>query len=106
MQNEFINIAAHELRTPAQSILGYAELASTDPKLSKHDKQGLIEAIYRNSLRLQKLTKDILDVTKIEGNTLLLNKEVLNLNNVIAGVVLDFKTRTINIPNTITFKID
>ena len=57
MQKEFINIAAHELRTPAQSILGYAELASTNPKLTKHDEQGLIGAIYRNSLRLQKLTK-------------------------------------------------
>jgi signal transduction histidine kinase len=71
MQKDFINIAAHEVRTPAQSILGYGELASTDPNLSKHDKQGLIGAIYRNSLRLQKLTKDILDVTKIESNRLL-----------------------------------
>ena len=109
MQKEFINIAAHELRTPAQSILGYAELASTERKLTKHDKQGLIGAIYRNSLRLQKLTKDILDVTKIESNTLLLNKEVLNLNNLIASVVSDFKARTINVPKrklTITFKID
>jgi signal transduction histidine kinase len=109
MQKEFINIAAHELRTPAQSILGYAELASTNPKLTKHDEQGLIGAIYRNSLRLQKLRKDILDVTKIESNTLLLNKEVLNLNNLIASVVSDFKTRTINIAKcnvTITFKID
>ena len=109
MQKEFINIAAHELRTPAQSILGYAELAITDPKLNKHDKQGLIGAIYRNSMRLQKLTKDILDVTKIESNTLLLNKELLDLNDVIANIVLDFKTQRINMPKakvTITYKIN
>jgi two-component system, OmpR family, sensor histidine kinase VicK len=109
MQKEFINIAAHELRTPAQSILGYAELAITDPKLNKHDKQGLIGAIYRNSMRLQKLTKDILDVTKIESNTLLLNKELLDLNDVIANIVLDFKTQRINTPKakvTITYNIN
>jgi two-component system, OmpR family, sensor histidine kinase VicK len=98
MQKEFINIAAHELRTPAQSILGYAELASTDPELCKHDKQGLIDAIYRNAIRLQRLTRNILDVTKIESNTLQLNKEVLNLNDVISNVVSDLKIQTTDIP--------
>jgi signal transduction histidine kinase len=99
MQNEFINIAAHELRTPAQSILGYAELANTDPELSKHDKQGLLDAIYRNAIRLQRLTKNILDVTKIESETLQLNKEIINLNDVIANVVSDLKTQTTHILN-------
>ena len=97
MQKEFINIAAHELRTPAQSILGYAELASTDSELCKHDKQGLIDAIYRNAVRLQRLTRNILDVTKIETNTLQLNKEVLNLNDVISNVVSDLKMQTTDI---------
>ncbi|MFL6419870.1 MAG: sensor histidine kinase, partial [Nitrososphaeraceae archaeon] len=100
MQKEFINIAAHELRTPAQSILGYAELASTDPELCKHDKQGLIDAIYRNAIRLQRLTRNILDVTKIESNTLQLNKEVLNLNDIISNVVSDLKIQTTDIPKS------
>jgi signal transduction histidine kinase len=96
MQKEFINIAAHELRTPAQSILGYAELANANQELCKHDKLGLLDAIYRNAIRLQRLTKDILDVTKIESNTLQLNKELFNLNDVIAHVVSDLKTQTID----------
>jgi two-component system, OmpR family, sensor histidine kinase VicK len=94
MQKEFINIAAHELRTPAQSILGYAELAITDPELSKHDKQGFIDTIYRNAIRLYRLTKDILDVTKIESDTLQLNKELVNLNILIANIVLDVNRRS------------
>src|SRR5204863_3683557 len=93
---DFISIAAHELRTPAQAILGYAELASTDAELSKHDKQGFVDAIYRSALRLQRLTKDILDVTRIESHTLHLNKELLNLNNVIANIVLDVKRQNIS----------
>jgi signal transduction histidine kinase len=98
MQKEFINIAAHELRTPAQSILGYAELASSDPELCKHDKQGLIDAIYRNAIRLQRLTRNILDVTKIESNTLQLNKEILNLNDVISNVASDLTIQATDIP--------
>jgi two-component system, OmpR family, sensor histidine kinase VicK len=94
MQKEFINIAAHELRTPAQSILGYSELASTDPELSKYDIQGFLDAIHRNAIRLYRLTKDILDVTKIESDTLQLNKELVDLNNLIANIVLDFKTQS------------
>src|SRR5919197_4260292 len=94
MQKEFINIAAHELRTPAQAILGYAELASTDPELSKHDKQGFVDTIYRNAVRLHRLTKDILDVTRIESNTLQINKQLVNLNNVISNVVLDVKRQS------------
>ena len=95
MQKEFINIAAHELRTPAQSILGYAELAITDPEICKYDKQGFLDAIYRNATRLHGLTKDILDVTKIESNALHLNKELVDVNNVISSVVLDVKRQTI-----------
>jgi two-component system, OmpR family, sensor histidine kinase VicK len=94
MQKEFINIAAHELRTPAQSILGYAELANTDTELCKHDKHRFLDAIYRNAIRLQRLTKAILDVTKIESDTLQLNKELFNLNDVIANVVSDLKTHS------------
>jgi signal transduction histidine kinase len=94
MQKEFINIAAHELRTPAQSMLGYAELANTDTELCKHDKHGFLDAIYRNAIRLQRLTKAILDVTKIESDTLQLNKELFNLNDVIANVVSDLKTHS------------
>jgi signal transduction histidine kinase len=87
MQKEFINIAAHELRTPAQSILGYAELANTDPELCRHDKRGLINAIYTNAIRLQRLTRAILDVTKIESDALQLNKELFNLSDVMSIIV-------------------
>jgi two-component system, OmpR family, sensor histidine kinase VicK len=88
MQQEFINIAAHELRTPAQSILGYAELAKTDNEFT--DKP-FIDAIYRNAFRIQKLTKDILDVTRIESNTLSLNKIKFDLKEVILNVIEDTK---------------
>jgi signal transduction histidine kinase len=95
MQKEFINIAAHELRTPAQSVLGYAELMREDA-LHRQGNIGeaieAIEAIYRNAKRLQRLTNEILDVSRIEGQTLNLDKEVFNLDDLLLRIVEDYKS--------------
>jgi len=88
MQQEFINIAAHELRTPAQSILGYAELAKTEPQIEKQT-WSYIDGMHRNAFRIQKLTKDILDVTRIESDTLRLNKIKFDLKEIILNAIED-----------------
>ena len=88
MQKEFINIAAHELRTPIQPILGLAEvLSSKRGRIEQYNE--LIDAIIRNAKRLQRLTEDILDVTKIESNSLILNKQQFNLNDMITSAIND-----------------
>ncbi|HEX2107501.1 MAG TPA: ATP-binding protein [Nitrososphaera sp.] len=90
MQKEFINIAAHELRTPAQSILGYAELLQTDPGDQASD---MLKALTRNAYRLQALITDILDVARIEAGTLILEKETLNLIELINSAVSDAESQ-------------
>jgi signal transduction histidine kinase len=92
LQKEFINVAAHELRTPTQAILGYAELLQMDPA----DRDEMIKAIYRNSVRLQRLTSDILDVTRIESEALKIDKEKFNLNDVVQGAMQDAKSQLSN----------
>src|SRR5207245_423298 len=89
MQKEFINIAAHELRTPTQSILGYAEILEMESERSRQ----LANPILRNAIRLQRLTGDILDVTRIESQTLRINKEEFDLNEVISNVIKDCKSQ-------------
>jgi nitrogen-specific signal transduction histidine kinase len=86
MQNEFINIASHEMKTPTQSILGYAELLEDSCKKSEE-----VEAIKRNAERLQKLSTNLLDVTRIESQTLNLRKETVNINEKIVNVKRDFE---------------
>jgi signal transduction histidine kinase len=54
-------------------------------------KDEILEVLKRNGNRLQRLTADILDVTRIESQTLKLNKEQLNLNDVILSIVEDNK---------------
>ena len=87
MQKEFINIASHELKTPVQSILGYSELLLEHPD----NFQKLAEGVRRNALRLEKLTNNILDVSRIDSNRLRLRREVLNINEKIANVVKDLQ---------------
>jgi two-component system, OmpR family, sensor histidine kinase VicK len=87
MQKEFINIASHEMKTPTQAILGYTGLLRQHPE--KRDE--MIQGISRNALRLQRLTNDILDVTRIESQTLNLNKEQFNLKYLITSIVEDYR---------------
>jgi len=94
-QKEFIDIAAHEIRTPAQSILGYAELAKDDPHGMEKQLPSFIEAMYRNAIRLHKLTKDILDVTRIESQTLNLNRVNHNLIDILINCVEDAKVKLV-----------
>jgi two-component system sensor histidine kinase VicK len=92
MQNEFINIAAHELRTPAQSILGYSELAITSNELPA-EVRDMLNPLYNNALRLAKLVDDVLSITKIESRTLSLDKVKVNINENISNVIFDIKNQ-------------
>jgi signal transduction histidine kinase len=89
MQKEFINIAAHELRTPIQPILSLSgilrDCIHNDPE------KLYVAMILRNAKRLGKLTEDLLDVTRIESNSLHLNKDIFNLKDAIVGQVKDFQ---------------
>jgi two-component system, OmpR family, sensor histidine kinase VicK len=89
MQREFINIASHELKTPTQAILGYSVLIQRHPE--RRDE--MIRAIERNAIRLQSLTNSILDVSRIESQTLKLNKEKFNINEKVRNVVDDTKSK-------------
>lgn len=77
MQKEFINMASHEIKTPTQAIIGYADLMQRHPER----REEILNAISRNATRLQKLTNDILEAARIESQTLRLNKEQFDLDN-------------------------
>ena len=94
MQKEFINVAAHELRTPTQAILGYAELSQMQG--SNVNKDEALSKIVKNAERLQRLTEDILDVTRIESQTLKLDKRKFDLRDMAASVLDDYRNRIQN----------
>jgi signal transduction histidine kinase len=94
MQKEFINVAAHELRTPIMPILGDAQYIerqfnSEDPRIQIERDQ--ISSLIRNAKRLDRLASDILDVTRIESKSLRLNKEKFNLKDMICSILSDVR---------------
>lgn len=85
MQKELINVAAHELRTPVQPLI-----MSIESMKRSFPNDERISIILRSAERLQKLANDILDVTRIEGNTLRLSLEIVDLNEIIISICRDF----------------
>jgi signal transduction histidine kinase len=97
VQKEFINIAAHELRAPIQPILGLAEVLrdekrQQDKREQKNveNKDDLLNIIIRNAKRLQRLTENILDITKIENDSMELNNEEFILSRTVLESFRDF----------------
>jgi signal transduction histidine kinase len=91
IQKDFINIAAHEMRTPTQCIVGYSEMLYMEPEESKK----YLGPILRNAERLQRLTGNILDLTMIDSRTLRLSKEQLSLDEVILDAMQDIRSNQI-----------
>ena len=89
-QNQFINVAAHELRTPIQPILNAIYLLQSS-NLSIVKKNQYMDIIKRNTEKLGSLAEDILDVTRIESNSLKLMNERLNLYDLILNSIEEYR---------------
>jgi signal transduction histidine kinase len=88
MKEEFINVAAHELRTPLVPLtLGAEALAETYPEDEN------VKKIYRNAIRITRLTNDILDASKMESDNLRLSIEDTNIVDLIDELLRDHETK-------------
>ena len=89
MQKEFINVTAHELRTPTQVILGCSGILKEHPERVKE----IVDLIYNNATRLQRLINNILDVTIIENQLLILYKKQFDLREIISSRVEEYRNQ-------------
>jgi signal transduction histidine kinase len=89
LQKEFINIAAHELRTPIQPVLGVTELmiASLDSKDIVEVSRDDVELLARNAKRLERLSSQILEMARIEGGSVQLNLESVDISTNVRVVI-------------------
>jgi two-component system, OmpR family, sensor histidine kinase VicK len=87
MQQEFINVAAHELRTPIQPVLSITQILHS--KINDTQHRELLEIVIRNAKRLNRLSEEILDVARLESKSLELKKELFDLNDIILNAIDD-----------------
>ena len=101
IQREFINVAAHELRTPVQPILGVAEMLGAYPAKAAEEEEEAEEVrvkkkdlrmIGRNAARLERLSSDILDVSRIESGSLRITREQFDMNELVKEAIDDAKS--------------
>ena len=96
IQKEFINIAAHELRTPIEPLL-----LGTQSLKRKYPNEEQLSLLVRNAKRLQRLTMDILDVTRIESKSLSLKRERINLSDVIRDTLAEYKSQIMKLDDNV-----
>jgi signal transduction histidine kinase len=89
MQNEFINLAAHELKTPTQPILSLSEVL-LQKRGNIEEYREALEIINKSARRLKRLTENIFDATRIGSHTLALKREQFNINDVVKDILRDF----------------
>ena len=106
MQKEFIDIAAHELRTPLQPIIGITTILKDEIQSKRHKE--LLDVVFRNTERLKKLSEEILDVTRIESDSFNLNKEHFRIKEKIFHILDNYNnnSETKNIKFEYTFSVD
>ena len=94
LKDEFINVAAHELKTPLQPILGLCELLR-DRKTDIVKDEEILDVIIRNSKRLMKLAEDILNVARIESGSFFLKKERFDICELISEIMNDIEEKIV-----------
>ena len=96
IQNDFIKIAAHELTNPIQPILGLSQIIKsviTQKKgVNMNQTCDHLDVIIRNARRLQRLTDDVLDINRIETNSLHIRKDTFSLKELIQVLIDDYKS--------------
>ncbi len=95
VKSEFLANMSHELRTPLNPIIGFTELLTLDPKLSKEHRRWL-DIIKQRAEDLLALIGDILDLSKIESQKVVLHLEPLSLRNTVRNMMTSIKPAAIH----------
>lgn len=92
LKSRFVSIAAHELRTPIASLIGYVDFILTDMEdpLSENHRSSL-NVVQRSARRLLTITSDLLDLTRLEAGRLEMVLESVNIQALVRAIVLELQ---------------
>ena len=104
LKSEFVSNISHEFRTPLASIIGFSETIVSDPELPEEMKSEFNKVILNEGKRLAKLINDVLDISRIEGGKIILNKTNFNLVEMLKEIVERYRENALK--KRITFKFE
>ena len=100
-QQDFIDIASHQLRNPILPIIGFSKTLKT--KITDSNMLEYVDIIIRNGEKLRNIVNDILDVSRIETNSLRLKKEFFDVNEVLSGIITEYQDISIRETSNVKF---
>lgn len=114
MRKDFVANVSHELKTPITSIRGFAETLLDGAMDDKETAQEFLEIIHNESIRLQRLVGDLLDLSQIESKQMRLLTDPVSVDETVRSVVKTIEeqaknrlqTVEINIPEPFTVQMD
>ena len=116
LKEEFVNVAAHELRNPICPIIASAELATESIRklrgevkldnLTLDDLNENISVIARNASKLYKLSEDILQVSRIESGSFTLHPEQVEIKNLLETAIQDARKNALTVNKRVDIRLD
>lgn len=91
LKDDFMANLSHEIRTPLTSIIGFARLMLDYPDMKSSEQRAYMEIISEAGSALERLINDLMDISCIESDNLMVNVENINMNEVITKCVGKFK---------------
>jgi signal transduction histidine kinase len=88
-RKEFVATASHELRTPIFSLAGFVELLQ-DEDLDEETRQEFLDTMAEQVARLQKLTVDLLDLSRLDAGSVELHREPVELTDLARSILREF----------------
>ncbi len=86
-KNQFMSIAAHELKTPLTSIHGFSQLLQNrDIAKDQKKREKYIKIMDHETLRLARLVNDMLDLSRIDLNTVTFDMDAVDVNEIVEGI--------------------
>ncbi|MFA6831731.1 MAG: HAMP domain-containing sensor histidine kinase [Bacteroidaceae bacterium] len=94
LQLDFLHNISHEVRTPLNSIVGFSNLISEDPDLSREERDDFIQRISKSSEDLVKLIDDTLELSNLKNGSVPIVSKSCNINEVVRATYESFKKKT------------
>lgn len=91
LKNEFMSSVSHEMRTPLASIIGFSETIDTDTQMPVEMRKEFNKIILKEGKRLARLINDVLNITKLEGGEIKLEKKRVDIVKLIKDVIKEMK---------------